>query len=462
MSENFKEKIYYVKGMHCASCEILIEKNLLNFENIKFVDASKNEGVVKIGYVGKEPDIKELNNFFKKYGYTFFEKPFELKEEYKTDWEFVFGFLILIFSIFFFLKSLGISSIDVSSTSSLVAFFFLGVVASISSCGALIGGLILSMSRQWNELYLEKGGIKNKFEPYLLFNVGRIISYAILGGVIGFIGGKIQFSLGFGSFLTIAVSILMMILGLQMLNVKYFRDFKITLPKFFTRFITDEKKFKGKYMPFFYGALTFFLPCGFTLTAQSLALLSGDFLRASLIMFSFVLGTTPGLLAIGFFSVKFLDKKHLANSFSKAAGILVLFFALFNLNSQLNVLGLPSLSELKNSLVNKEVNKDITNQKDLPPIIDGRQVIKMKALAYGYEPYYFKVRAGIPVRWEIENISASGCTNEIISRDLFKGSIPLEIGKTSVKEFIPPEKPGKYRFSCWMGMVVGIIEVVSN
>ena len=458
MTQNLKEKIYYVKGMHCASCEILLEKELLKFENIKFVDASTNEGIVKIGYINKEPDIKELNHFFKKYGYTFFEKPFDFKEEDKTDWEFVFGFVILIFSIIFFLKSLGIGSINVNSTSSLPAFFFLGVVASISSCGALVGGLMLSMSRQWNEIYLQKNSIAYKLEPYLLFNIGRIISYAILGGVVGFIGGRIQLSLGFSSFLTIFVSVLMMVLGLQMLNIKYFRNFKIALPKFFTRFIADERKFKGKYMPFLMGALTFFLPCGFTLTAQSLALLSGDFFKASLIMLSFALGTTPGLLAIGFSSVKFLDKKHLANSFSKAAGILVLFFALYNLNSQLNVLGLPNVSEFKNSLSNKEN----INQKDLPPIVDGKQVIKMKALASGYNPNYFKVRAGIPVRWEIENINATGCTNEIISSDLFEGSIPLEINKTSVKEFVPPEKPGKYRFSCWMGMASGIIEVVSN
>jgi len=458
MTQNLKEKIYYVKGMHCASCEILLEKELLKFENIKFVDASTNEGIVKIGYINKEPDIKELNHFFKKYGYTFFEKPFDFKEEDKTDWEFVFGFVILIFSIIFFLKSLGIGSINVNSTSSLPAFFSLGIVASISSCGALVGGLMLSMSRQWNEIYLQKNSIAYKLEPYLLFNIGRIISYAILGGVVGFIGGRIQLSLGFSSFLTILVSVLMMVLGLQMLNVKYFRNFKIALPKFFTRFIADERKFKGKYMPFLMGALTFFLPCGFTLTAQSLALLSGDFLKASLIMLSFALGTTPGLLAIGFSSVKFLDKKHLANSFSKAAGILVLFFALYNLNSQLNVLGFPNVSEFKNFLSNKEN----INQKDLPPIVDGKQVIKMKASASGYNPNYFKVRAGIPVRWEIENINATGCTNEIISRDLFEGSIPLEINKTSVKEFVPPEKPGKYRFSCWMGMASGIIEVVSN
>jgi plastocyanin domain-containing protein len=37
----------------------------------------------------------------------------------------------------------------------------------------------------------------------------------------------------------------------------------------------------------------------------------------------------------------------------------------------------------------------------------------------------------------------------------------LNPGQTSVKEFTPT-KPGKYKFSCWMGMISGIIEVVDK
>ena len=34
-------------------------------------------------------------------------------------------------------------------------------------------------------------------------------------------------------------------------------------------------------------------------------------------------------------------------------------------------------------------------------------------------------------------------------------------GKVAIKEFTPT-KVGKYRFSCWMGMVTGVIEVVDE
>ena len=43
---------------------------------------------------------------------------------------------------------------------------------------------------------------------------------------------------------------------------------------------------------------------------------------------------------------------------------------------------------------------------------------------------------------------------------MFSGSIDLIPGQVSVKEFTP-EKAGKFRFSCQMGMISGIIEVVN-
>ena len=96
---------------------------------------------------------------------------------------------------------------------------------------------------------------------------------------------------------------------------------------------------------------------------------------------------------------------------------------------------------------------------DPTPAVNGKQVIKMEASASAYSPNSFTVRAGVPVRWEITDTGTTGCTNAVISKDLFAGQVALTHGKTSVKEFTP-EKAGRYRFSCWMGMVTGEIIVV--
>src|SRR4030042_119030 len=194
--------------------------------------------------------------------------------------------------------------------------------------------------------------------------------------------------------------------------------------------------------------------CGFTITAQGLALMSGNLCQGALFMLFFALGTLPALLAIGLSAVKFSQKPHLANKFLKVAGVLVLFFALYNINAQLNVLGYFSLRDF-----GRKPGSEIS-QEGLAPIVDGKQIIKMEASSSGYKPNYFKVLAGVPVKWEITDKGTSGCTNAIISKGLFSGEIALTPGQTSVKEFTPA-KPGKYKFSCWMGMVSGSIDVVN-
>jgi len=141
------------------------------------------------------------------------------------------------------------------------------------------------------------------------------------------------------------------------------------------------------------------------------------------------------------------------------AGVLVLFFALFNINAQLNVLGFSSLSDIKLNSGNQLSTANSTE--GLPPIVNGKQILKMSASSSGYSPNYLKVKAGVPVRWEITDKGTSGCTSAIISRGLFSGEIALTSGQTSIKEFTP-EKPGKYKFSCWMGMVSGTIEVIDS
>lgn len=459
-----KEHTYFVKGMHCASCEILVEKKLLEINGIKSVEASTSNGRVTIEYEGEKPNNHYLNSLFKEENYTFFDK---LKEEENTGIKkgvnpTLFAFNIAIFVIigFLFLNRSDVSGfLSVSSKSSLPAFFGFGLLAGFSSCAALVGGMVLSMSKQWQSIYSDKNTNYEKLQPHLLFNAGRIISYAIFGAVLGMIGSKLQISLTFTSFLIITVSFLMVALGLQMLGVKSLRKFQFALPKSVTRYIANENNFKARQMPFMMGAATVFLPCGLTIIAQGIALLSGSWLQGFLIMLFFALGTAPMLLAIGLSSVKFSSKPHLAERFSKVAGFLVLFFALYNINSQINVLGYTSLSDVFASNQNKSQTA-VVDAKDLPLISDGKQIIKMNASYSGYSPNYFKVRAGVPVRWEITAGSSPGCGGRIISSNLFSGSIDLTPGQVSVKEFTP-QKPGRYKFSCSMGMITGIIEVVS-
>ncbi len=434
-----KETTYFVKGMHCASCELLIEKKILKERGVNAVEASMSTSEVRIDYEDRSPSIERLNKVFKKDGYSFSAQP--QKPQEKDPFQKIFH-LVLNFSIAVLLMAGFIAltqselaaKVVVTSSSALPTFFFFGLMAGISSCAALVGGIVLSMSKQWS------GGLR----PQILFNFGRLASFAVFGILLGTVGNFLQMSLAATAVLTIVVSLLMVFLGLQMLGFKKLRRLQLTLPRSITRFVANEQNFRGRYLPLFLGALTVLLPCGFTLTTQGIALTSGNPLQGGLIMLFFALGTLPMLLIIGFSSAKLTQKPHLSDQFQKLAGVLVLFFAVYNVNAQLNVLGVSSLSDL-----------GLTTNSSSEVV----QVLKMDAFSYGYEPNYFKLEVGVPARFEITDRGVSGCTNAVISKGLFEGRIDLANGKTSIKEFTP-EKVGRYKFSCWMGMVSGVIEVV--
>ncbi len=449
-----KKITFFVQGMHCASCEILIEKKLLSLKNIQFVDAHLAKNQVDISYSVNQPSIEFLNKIFSQHGYRFSCKPFPVKQTKIRAGKYLLIALGVIV-LFILLEKSGLASfMAVSESSSLATFFIFGIMAGLSSCVALVGGLILSMSKKWYELYANSNSFWEKSKPHLLFNSGRLLSYAFFGALLGTLGSKLQISLNYTAILVILVSMIMIFLALKMLGVESLKRFSFQLPKIITHKIADEKNFQGKIMPFILGALTFFLPCGFTITAQGIALISANVISGALIMFFFALGTFPILLIIGLTSVKFMQKTHLSSIFLKVAGILVLFFALYNINSQLNVLNLPSLSNIY-PIYNSDDGENIEIVKD-----NDIQVIKMDAYSFKYSPNFFQVKVDVPVRWEITDKGVSGCTNAIISPKLFDETVPISQKQTSVIEFTS-RKTGKYKFSCWMGMVSGVIEVVN-
>ena len=56
----------YIDGMHCPSCEVLIEKKLLKQDNIESVDASQSKASVDIifkkGSSSNNLSLKDINN----------------------------------------------------------------------------------------------------------------------------------------------------------------------------------------------------------------------------------------------------------------------------------------------------------------------------------------------------------------------------------------------------------------
>ncbi|HWS49215.1 MAG TPA: sulfite exporter TauE/SafE family protein [Candidatus Methanoperedens sp.] len=308
--------------------------------------------------------------------------------------------------------------ITINSSSSFFAFYIFGLIAGFSTCSPITGSLFLSF-------YKEK-------KSALIFLISRTITFLIFGYFLGSIGGFSQIFLKNIGITNLIVSLITLILALNFLRIF---TLKSTIISKVTRLSAG---------PVIAGIITFFLPCGFTLTAQSIALVSASPLTSSLIMLSFCLGTISPLILMLISPNKITQNQKFSAYFNQIFGILLLIFSLYSINSSFTLLNLPSFTFAKDNTTKASEN-----------------IIKMTASPFGYSPNYFKIKAGQKIRWEITDAGSSGCTNAIIAKSLFPETINLVSNTTSIKEFTAPTLPGKYAFSCWMGMVSGTIEVIN-
>ena len=439
------KKTFYVKGMHCASCEVLVEKELLSIPGIVFADASLVRSSVNLEYDKESPSLEKLNAKFEPLGYSFSKEAFEEKS---NGWKIPLIALSAI-AIFLVISKSGLSSlINVSSESSLTAFFVFGFIAGISSCAALIGGLILSLSKKWLEDFGRGGGFTEKAKPHLLFNLARLISLPLLGSMLGLFGEKMKMSPIVASIMVLFVSGAMLVLALQMIGIKAFQRIRIALPKSFSaRLFKNRNKF---FEPFVVGFLTFLLPCGFTVVVEGFAVLSGNPLKGFLIMLFFGLGTTIPLFMIGFSSAKFLGKERLSDRFLKIIGLLILFFTIYNLDFQFGISRFVSEKWFAQNQMER-IDPTAANVQIIKAVYEGVQDI---------QPNSFEVKAGQPIRFEVEVKTASyGCMSTIMIPGLWNRPLPLKKDQTLVMEFIP-QKPGVYQIACAMGVPRGTIKVV--
>lgn len=313
--------------MHCNACVLMIESELKEFSNITYVRSSlKHHSLEVIGDFGNktmEQIAKELTMPLKSHGYTIsVEKQIKIKNW--SDFKIAIPIALAFMAIFLILQKLGIVNLINSGDVTLGTAFVIGIVASLSTCMAIVGGLVLSMSAN----FAKEG---DKVRPQILFHLGRLVSFFILGGVIGAIGSAFELGI-YGTFiLGIIVGIVMLVLGINLLDIFHFtKKIQPTIPRFISRHILGIKKINHTLTPLLLGIATFFLPCGFTQSMQIYTLSTGSFWAGAMTMLAFALGTLPVLSILSFSSLG-IHNSSKSGIFFKTAGIIVILFALFNL-----------------------------------------------------------------------------------------------------------------------------------
>jgi uncharacterized protein len=416
---------YKIEGLHCGSCELIIEDRLKKESG--FFKSEINSRNSEILIESKEKISKEkLNQIFKKNGYKFLkidkDSPIGT-QSWKTNWWIP---VVIVIFLFLGLNKLGLGNfLNINNKSSLLAFLGFGIIAGFSSCGALMSGIILSRPKETIKILL-----------------GRILGYSILGIILGMVGEKIRINGAVMSTFMVLISVVMLFAALQMMGVKITQKIKLGLPKGINKKILNGK------MAILLGFFTVFLPCGFTLLAESVAIISGNWLSGFLIMLFFVLGTSIPLFLIGKSGDKFFKN-------GKSIGVIIIFFVIYNLSFQFGWLNVFSKVNLPSFEKGENNTQKIQNQK-------ASKIIKLEYTRFGgLNPNPIVVKKGEKVRLEIDvKENEYGCMSTILLPKLFNRAQTLTAGKILIMEFTPITT-GVYPFVCAMWVPhKGVLNVI--
>lgn len=457
-----------IKGMHCRSCEILIEHELKKLPGVTSVYVNHKNGTAS---VSSETllDERAVQAVLQVHGYSLGKEELPWFSRHAKDYAELGMAFLMAMGLYFIASSLGLVNLSAhgSNYDNLFTVLAIGLTAGISTCMALVGGLILGASARYAEKHPMATGIQ-KFTPHIYFNIGRIVSYFVLGGVVGWAGSIFQLSLSTLGILTIGVGIVMLVLGGQLVDIfPRLKRVSFTLPKSISEALGIHQKANEEYSDknsMMAGAMTFFLPCGFTQAMQLYAMSIGSPLQGALTLGVFAIGTTPGLLGVGGLSA--VVKGQGAKMFFKTAGVVVIALSLFNIKNGFNLAGgLPNIPRIIavlaaqpgdtwDTIGTKAQAKDATG-----PTTDGLQEITMTQNARGYTPNTFTIQKGVPVKWTITSEDPSSCASSLVSQQL---GIRTNLKRgTNVIEFTPKEA-GTIRFMCSMGMFTGTFKVVEG
>jgi len=448
-----QSKTIPIKGMHCKSCTVMVFDELARIPGIRYAKVNLRTNSAKIQFI-EEPTEQQIEKAINQAGYTIGAemKTFFSRDE-STYYIFVVS-IVLVFIALLLFQRLGFSGINIygiSNNKSLMAVA-VGLTAGFSTCMALVGGLVLGLSSRFAEKH-QSSTITQKFKPHLFFNLGRILSFFVLGGVIGLFGSLFSLNSSLNGALIIIIGLVMLVLGLQLTELfPKLANKGITLPAGLAKIIGLDQHKQKEYShknALILGGLTFFLPCGFTQAMQLVAIGSGSFITGSIVMGLFAIGTTPGLLAVG--GLTSVIKGKPAKILFRFAGALVVLLAIYNISNGFNLTGFKfSLGSGESSGSSSKV-VDTSNATALKtvftPSSTGPQDIS---------PNTFKVKAGKPYLLSVyATEDGIGCMSTIMIPGI--SDTPQLLTKGIVNVPFKIDKPGTYNITCAMGIVRGTI-----
>ncbi|MGA2547995.1 MAG: sulfite exporter TauE/SafE family protein [Rectinemataceae bacterium] len=456
-----KQATLFVEGMTCSACEARIGSALRKIEGVTDATASLRGGRVWVEYDEDRVGIDALRAAIEKAGYVVKEK------RSAAGTTIALGIGVLLVAAYMIATQAGLFNAlpKVDASIGYGMLFVVGLMTSVH-CVAMCGGIALSQSIPGPGSGTGPvAGRLARLGPGLLYNGGRVISYTIVGAIVGALGAAFGFSPLIKGMIAAAAGLFMVVLGLKMLGIiskmpKLPRILPASFNEAMRRFGASLRK-RG---PFAVGLLNGLMPCGPLQTMQLYALGTGSAFAGALSMFIFSAGTVPLMLVFGL-AAAFLPRK-VVPVMVRASAVLVMFLGVvtFARAASLAGIALPTMAVAKTTAA----SAGSVLVSDSAAISDGRLEAKMEGgvqtvtTIFGANNYRaFVVRPGLPLKWTIriraEDINGCNGTMIVPSYGIRKKLKPGD----NLVEFTP-KSAGVIAYSCWMGMIRSSITVLSD
>lgn len=323
------EKKIFIEGMHCKSCTLLIHETMMHLEGVKNAAVNLQEKSLTLSFDPQKISEAMIFEAIRECWYRALEKKGKGTERISKDkkvWQQTIISLFIILALIIFIQEKGLGEISSIQIGHLTGFWWmviLWLVAGISTCIAVAGGLLSS--------FIVKRSVSwGTTRPQLRFHTGRLIAFITGGALLGSVGAGFQLGNGGYAVLFLMIWIVMIITGLNTTELfPFLRKFQIGLPA--SWWIHAKGHTMGKKRDtewFFLGMITFIIPCGFTLIAMASAVNSWSFFGGARVMAWFAVWTLPWLIWIGVLSA-FI--KSWWRAIVRFFGLVIVAFGVYNL-----------------------------------------------------------------------------------------------------------------------------------
>ncbi len=297
-----------ITGMTCASCEKRVTKAIRRVPGVRSVQVSAARGTATVGG-DATLDRGRLDEAIRSAGYEPVAAPWLSRDP--SVWRTAVVAAVAVGVLVVLASGLGLtdltSGLSDPGRGGLLFVLVLGLTAGVSTCMAMVGGLVLGFSASHAAALAARGETALPFltrmRPQVAFNAGRIAGFAVLGALLGALGSTMSLPTRVTAVLVLAVAVVMFLLGVRLTGVSpRVAAWSPRLPAGLSRALGIDAATDAGYSHWrtaLVGAATFFLPCGFTQAVQVYALSTASPVAAGAIMATFAVGTTPGLLALG-------------------------------------------------------------------------------------------------------------------------------------------------------------------